>query len=371
MTKAWEVRHQAVLDAGGLHIIGTERHESRRIDNQLRGRAGRQGDPGLSRFYLSLEDNLMRIFASDRVKSFMQALGMDNGEAIEHSMVTNAIEKAQKKVEGRNFDIRKQLLDFDDVANDQRQVIYQQRNELLERETVSEMLSTIREDVVRGLVCDYIPPESIEDQWDVPGLEKQFHVDFGLELPIQEWLDTDDDLHGDTLQEKLVDIVESAYQEKFVSIGEQMIQFEKHIMLQVLDTLWKEHLATMDQLRSGIHLRAYAQKNPKQEYKRESFELFQNMLQSFKHEVVCFMSKVEMRDEDAERIEQERRELQHTQQQLNMQHAEIVSGLSEENTEGEEPVAKQRPIRAGQKVGRNDSCPCGSGDKFKHCHGKL
>ncbi|ROR94773.1 protein translocase subunit secA [Sinobacterium caligoides] len=372
LTEAWEQRHQAVLDAGGLHIIGTERHESRRIDNQLRGRAGRQGDPGLSRFYLSLEDNLMRIFASDRVKNFMQALGMEKGEAIEHRMVTNAIEKAQKKVEGRNFDMRKQLLEFDDVANDQRQVIYQQRNALLEQENVNEMLSTIREDVVSSLVAEYVPPQSVEDMWDVPALEQQLNADFGLELPVQQWLDEDDDLHGESLQKKLVESVEAAYQEKSAMVGEQMNQFEKHIMLQVLDSLWKEHLATMDALRNGIHLRAYAQKNPKQEYKRESFELFQEMLENFKHEVVCFMSKVQVRDEDAERIEQQRREQQQAQQQLDMQHAETAAlGMSEEGEAEGAETAKQVPVRTAQKVGRNDPCPCGSGQKFKQCHGKL
>jgi len=284
--------------------------------------------------------------------------------------VTNAIEKAQKKVEGRNFDIRKQLLEFDDVANDQRQVIYQQRNELLERDNVSDMLTAIREDVVVGIVSENIPPESVEEQWDIPELEKQLQADFGLALPIQQWLDTDHDLHSETLQQKIVDTVEAAYQEKVTLVGEQMIQFEKHIMLQVLDSLWKEHLATMDQLRSGIHLRAYAQKNPKQEYKRESFELFQDMLENFKHEVVCFMSKVQVRDDDAERIEQERLAKQHAQQQLDLRHTQ-VSGLASETSQEEPVPSKQEPIRVAQKVGRNDPCPCGSGQKFKQCHGKL
>jgi preprotein translocase subunit SecA len=369
LTKAWEERHQAVLDAGGLHIIGTERHESRRIDNQLRGRAGRQGDPGLSRFYLSLEDNLMRIFASERVKNFMQALGMEKGEAIEHRMVTNAIEKAQRKVEGRNFDMRKQLLEFDDVANDQRQVIYEQRNHLLEAEEVSEMLTAIREDIVSELVSSYIPPQSIEEQWDVPALQAQLKADFDLDLPVQQWLDDDDDLHGDTLHQKLIETIEQSYQQKSEVVGPQMRQFEKHIMLQVLDAQWKEHLATMDHLRGGIHLRAYAQKNPKQEYKRESFELFQDMLQNFKHEVVTFMSKVQIRDEDAERLEQQRREQQQQQAQLDLQHESTSAMASETPQPAQEQ--KQAPVRTGQKVGRNDPCPCGSGQKYKQCHGKL
>ena len=265
LTSEWQQRHDAVIAAGGLHILGTERHESRRIDNQLRGRSGRQGDPGVSRFYLSLEDSLMRIFASERVKSFMQAMGMERGEAIEHRMVTNAIEKAQRKVEGRNFDIRKQLLEYDDVANDQRQIIYRQRDELLSDDEIAETITAIRQDVVNDAIDGFIPPMSVEEQWDVPGLEKQLEAEFGLTLPVAQWLDEDNSLHEETLRDRIVASVQSAYDEKAASIGAGMRQLEKQIMLQVLDTLWKEHLQVMDQLRQGIHLRAYANKNPKQE----------------------------------------------------------------------------------------------------------
>ena len=262
LTADWQIRHDAVIEAGGLHILGTERHESRRIDNQLRGRSGRQGDPGVSRFYLSLEDNLMRIFASERVKSFMQALGMERGEAIEHRMVTNAIEKAQRKVEGRNFDIRKQLLEYDDVANDQRQIIYRQRDELLSDDDIAETITAIREDVVNDAIDGFIPPMSVEEQWDIPGLEKQLEAEFGLNLAITQWLDADSSLHEETLRQRIAGEVQSAYDEKASGIGPGMRQLEKQIMLQVLDTLWKEHLQVMDQLRQGIHLRAYANKTP-------------------------------------------------------------------------------------------------------------
>ncbi|MDE0931714.1 MAG: preprotein translocase subunit SecA, partial [Halioglobus sp.] len=282
----WQERHDQVLAAGGLHILGTERHESRRIDNQLRGRAGRQGDPGVSRFYLSMEDSLMRIFASERVKGFMQKLGMEKGEAIEHQMVSNAIEKAQRKVEGRNFDIRKQLLEYDDVSNDQRQIIYQQRDDLLTEADISETITAIRLDVVADAVETYIPPMSVEEQWDIPGLEKQLESEFSVSLPLQQWLDEDDTLHEEVLREKIFDAVQSAYDAKGDDVGPDMRRIEKQIMLQVLDTLWKEHLSTMDHLRQGIHLRAYAQKNPKQEFKRESFELFQQLLVNLKYEVV-------------------------------------------------------------------------------------
>ena len=300
---AWQARHEAVLAAGGLHILGTERHESRRIDNQLRGRAGRQGDPGLSRFYLSLEDNLMRIFASDRVKNFMQALGMEKGEAIEHRMVTNAIEKAQRKVEGRNFDIRKQLLEYDDVANDQRQIVYQQRDDLLVSEDISETIMAIRADVVNDTIDGYIPPMSVEEQWDIAGLENSLKSDFAVELPIQQWLDQDNTVDEDAIRERALAAVQSAYETKCEAVGPDMRKIEKQVMLQILDQLWKDHLATMDQLRQGIHLRAYAQKNPKQEYKRESFELFQTLLNNLKFEVIKFLSHVQIqRPDEAERI---------------------------------------------------------------------
>jgi preprotein translocase subunit SecA len=368
----WQERHARVIEAGGLHILGTERHESRRIDNQLRGRAGRQGDPGVSRFYLSLEDSLMRIFASERVKNFMQALGMEKGEAIEHRMVTNAIEKAQRKVEGRNFDIRKQLLEYDDVANDQRQIIYQQRNELLGESDISETVTTIRGDVVSDAIDSYIPPMSVEEQWDVPGLQKQLEAEFSIELPVQEWLDSDDQLHEEALRERITAAIQSSYDDKSASVGPDMRKIEKQIMLQVLDTLWKEHLATMDHLRQGIHLRAYAQKNPKQEYKRESFELFEQLLSSLKYDVVKFLSHVQIqRPDEAELIEQQRREAAE-REKLAFQHA-ASSAMAEEAAESRDSpeVRPQTFTRQERKVGRNEPCPCGSGKKYKQCHGKL
>ncbi len=375
LREGWQQRHQQVLDAGGLHILGTERHESRRIDNQLRGRAGRQGDPGVSRFYLSLDDNLMRIFASDRVKNFMQALGMEKGEAIEHKMVTNAIEKAQRKVEGRNFDIRKQLLEYDDVANDQRQIIYQQRNDLLGEADISETITAIRQDVVNEAIDAFIPPMSVEEQWDVPGLEKQLEAEFAISLPVEEWLETDKQLHEEALREKICAEIQAAYDTKCEAVGPGMRQIEKQIMLQVLDTLWKEHLATMDHLRQGIHLRAYAQKNPKQEYKRESFELFEQLLKNLKYEVVKFLSHVQVqRQDEAQQIERQRREAAE-REKLAFQHAQ-ASGLAP-SADGageppeEEPATPQTFTREQPKIGRNEPCPCGSGRKYKQCHGRL
>ena len=370
LTADWQARHDAVIEAGGLHILGTERHESRRIDNQLRGRSGRQGDPGVSRFYLSLEDNLMRIFASDRVKSFMQALGMERGEAIEHRMVTNAIEKAQRKVEGRNFDIRKQLLEYDDVANDQRQIIYRQRDELLSDDEIGETITAIREDVVNDAIDGFIAPMSVEEQWDIPGLEKQLEAEFGLNLPVAQWLDEDDTLHEEPLRQRIVDAVQTAYDQKAEGIGPGMRQLEKQIMLQVLDTLWKEHLQVMDQLRQGIHLRAYANKNPKQEYKRESFALFEGLLQRLKYEVVRFLSNVQVqRSDEAAAIEQQRRE-EAAKQKMAFEHAEAGSAVAEA-ADAPPPAAPQPMTRAQPKVGRNDPCPCGSGKKYKQCHGAL
>ena len=370
LTADWQTRHDAVIEAGGLHILGTERHESRRIDNQLRGRSGRQGDPGVSRFYLSLEDNLMRIFASERVKSFMQALGMERGEAIEHRMVTNAIEKAQRKVEGRNFDIRKQLLEYDDVANDQRQIIYRQRDELLSDDDIAETITAIREDVVNDAIDGFIAPMSVEEQWDIPGLEKQLEAEFGLNLPVAQWLDADDSLHEETLRQRIVGEVQAAYDEKAAGIGPGMRQLEKQIMLQVLDTLWKEHLQVMDQLRQGIHLRAYANKNPKQEYKRESFALFEGLLQRLKYEVVRFLSNVQVqRSDEAAAMEQQRRE-EAAKQKVAFEHAEAGSAVAEV-ADAPPPAAPQPMTRAQPKVGRNDPCPCGSGKKYKQCHGAL
>lgn len=364
----WKKRNEMVLAAGGLHIIGTERHESRRIDNQLRGRAGRQGDPGLTRFYLSLEDNLMRIFASERVRGFMQALGMEKGEAIEHRMVNNAIEKAQRKVEGRNFDIRKQLLEFDDVANDQRQIIYQQRNELLEADNIRDTITAIRADVVNDMILSHIPLQSIEDQWDIPGLEKQIEMDFGLQLPIAKWLEEDTRLDEDHLKQKILTEIQAAYDAKCERVGDILLEIEKQVMLQVLDNCWKEQLASMDHLRQGINLRSYAQRNPKQEYKRESFELFQSMLNNVKRETVHLMARVEpITREQMDAMEQQRRE-DLARQKMQLQH-EQASSLTESMPQ---PKLTQAPIiREGRKVGRNDPCPCGSGKKFKSCHGSL
>ncbi len=377
LTQEWELRHKQVMEAGGLHVFGTERHESRRIDNQLRGRSGRQGDPGLSRFYLSLEDSLMRIFASDRVKAIMQALGMQKGEAIEHRMVTNAIEKAQRKVEARNFDIRKQLLEYDNVANDQRQVIYSQRNELLVAEDVAEAVAGFREDVVNDVVEQFIPPMSLPEQWDIAGLEQHISAEFGISLPLQQWFDEDERLDEEGIRARVLEALDKAYEEKTQSVGEELMRrLEKHIMLQVLDTLWKEQLATMDQLRHGIHLRAYAQKNPKQEYKREAFELFEQMLRNFRHEVVRFMSQVQVRREaDVDAAEAQRREaLAQERERMRLMHEEF-NAMGEAEGEaaptGEQPQAAQPYTREGEKVGRNDPCPCGSGKKFKQCHGAL
>jgi len=372
---AWQQRHDQVIEAGGLHILGTERHESRRIDNQLRGRSGRQGDPGVSRFYLSLEDSLMRIFASDKVKNFMQALGMERGEAIEHRMVTNAIEKAQRKVEGRNFDIRKQLLEYDDVANDQRQIIYQQRNDLLTESDISETIHAIRKDVVDDAISSFIPPMSVEEQWDIPGLEKQLEAEFAISLPVQSWLEDDDSLYEEALREKIGAEIQAAYDLKSDQVGPDMRKIEKQIMLQVLDTLWKEHLASMDQLRQGINLRAYAQKNPKQEYKRESFELFQQLLSDLKYEVVKFLSHVQIqRPDEAEIIEQRRREAAE-REKLAFQHL-AASGMPAPSAGVGDPADTREAVpqtykREQRKVGRNEPCPCGSGKKFKQCHGAL
>ncbi|HGJ5873355.1 preprotein translocase subunit SecA [Arsenophonus apicola] len=363
---AWQKRHEAVIAAGGLHIIGTERHESRRIDNQLRGRSGRQGDPGSSRFYLSMEDSLMRIFASDRVAGMMRKLGMKPGEAIEHPWVTKAIANAQRKVESRNFDIRKQLLEYDDVANDQRRAIYSQRNDLLDGGDVSETIDSIREDVITATINAYIPPQSLEEMWDIDGLQKRLSSDFSLELPIQEWLDKEPELHEETLRERILEKTIAAYKEKEEIVGSEMMRnFEKGIMLQTLDTLWKEHLAAMDYLRQGIHLRGYAQRDPKQEYKRESFGMFANMLETLKYEVISTLSKVEVRlPEEVAILDQQRRdEAERLMKKQRLSH-EIENESLMSKTEAQ--MAAQ-----GQKIGRNEPCPCGSGKKYKHCHGSL
>ncbi|WAF87061.1 preprotein translocase subunit SecA [Metapseudomonas otitidis] len=372
----WQKRHQQVIEAGGLHVIASERHESRRIDNQLRGRAGRQGDPGSSRFYLSLEDNLMRIFASDRVKNFMKALGMQQGEAIEHRMVTNAIEKAQRKVEGRNFDIRKQLLEYDDVANEQRKVIYHMRNSLLAAEDIGDTIAEFRQDVLGRTIDAHIPPQSLPEQWDVAGLEAALHSDFGIKLPVQQWLDEDDKLFEDTLREKILEQLVAAYNEKEELAGAEALRsFEKQMLLRVLDDLWKDHLSTMDHLRHGIHLRGYAQKNPKQEYKRESFALFQELMDSIRRDTIRVLSHVQVRREDpAEEEARLRREAEELAKRMQFQHAE-APGLDEPEEAMEEgdvaTAAAVAPVRAEPKIGRNEPCPCGSGKKYKHCHGQI
>ena len=362
----WQKRHDAVLEAGGLHIIATERHESRRIDNQLRGRSGRQGDAGSSRFYLSMEDALMRIFAGERMMNMMRKLGMQRGEAIEHPWVNRAIENAQRKVEARNFDIRKQLLEYDDVANDQRRVVYTQRNELLEEGDISETITAIRSDVLNGIIDQYIPPQSLADMWDIAGLEDRLRADFLVEMPLQQWLDEDNKLYEEKLRERIEEGVTAAYKHKEDQVGADVLRhFEKAIMLQTLDQHWKDHLAAMDHLRQGIGLRGYAQKNPKQEYKRESFELFSDMLEALKVEVVSILAKVQVRaEEDVEAVEERRRQqAENTPKQYQHEEAEHVGG--------ETPEGAAVTVRNDAKVGRNEPCPCGSGKKYKQCHGKL
>ena len=376
---AWEDRHGAVIDAGGLHIIGTERHESRRIDNQLRGRAGRQGDPGSTRFFLSMEDDLMRIFASDRLRGFMQSLGLERGEAIEHRMVNNSIEKAQRRVEGRNFDARKELLEYDDVANDQRHYIYEQRNELMDADEIAEAIGDVRDAVVDDQVSEYIPPESIEDQWDVDGLEQALAAEFNSTQPVGRWLEEDEELTEAGLRQRISDAIAEEYTAKeaeWAQAGVDMRQVEKQLMLQVLDQKWKEHLATMDDLRQGIHLRAYAQKRPKQEYKRESFMLFQELQDSINRDVVRLLSRVQIRS-DSEIREAERQRRLQAARNMSYSHADPAAGTSDNGA----PSRTRRPsrppgrvetfVRTDKKVGRNEPCPCGSGKKYKHCCGRA
>jgi preprotein translocase subunit SecA len=365
----WQVRHDAVLAAGGLHIIGTERHESRRVDNQLRGRSGRQGDPGSSRFYLSLEDQLLRIFASDRVSSIMERLKMPEGEAIEHPWVTRAIENAQRKVEGRNFDIRKQLLEYDDVSNDQRKVIYQQRNELLEATDVSETIQAMREDVINQLVASHIPAGSVEEQWDVAGLEKSLIGETGLDLPLQKMLEDNPDLHEETLRDRIQTAAQEAYQAKEVLATPEVVrQFEREVMLRVLDNHWREHLSALDHLRQGIHLRSYAQKNPKQEYKREAFELFSALLDTVKSEVTKITMQVQVRTQD----DVEALERPAEPENVRYQHAGYDQALEAEAAEPAVAAGLESGFDDnGFKIGRNDPCPCGSGKKYKQCHGRL
>ncbi|MDP3814079.1 preprotein translocase subunit SecA, partial [Pseudomonas sp.] len=370
----WQKRHQQVIESGGLHVIASERHESRRIDNQLRGRSGRQGDPGSSRFYLSLEDSLMRIFASDRVKNFMKALGMQPGEAIEHRMVSNAIEKAQRKVEGRNFDMRKQLLEFDDVANEQRKVIYHMRNNLLAADDIGETIADFRREVLDNSVNEFIAPQSLPEQWDIAGLEAALYSGFNLKLPIQQWLDDDHKLYEETLRERILQELVSAYNEKEIEASAEALRtFEKQILLRVLDDLWKDHLSTMDHLRHGIHLRGYAQKNPKQEYKRESFTLFQELLESIKRDTIRVLSHVQVRREDpAEEEARLRREAEAMAERMQFQHAAASAMAQPEaaDEDGDLAVAVA-PVRTEPKIGRNEPCPCGSGKKYKHCHGQV
>ncbi len=366
----WQKRHDQVIAAGGLHIIGTERHESRRIDNQLRGRSGRQGDPGSSRFYLSLDDSLMRIFASDRLGGMMQKLGLEDGEAIEHPWVTKAIENAQRKVEAHNFDLRKHLLDFDDVANDQRRVIYAQRNELMEADDIKDLIDSIREETFDSLISRYIPPQSIDEMWDPEGLEKALDGEFGIEVPIREWLEADAELDEAGLRERIMETVNGHFRAKEEMTGsEVMRQFEKALMLSILDQQWKEHLANMDYLRRGINLRSFAQKKPQQEYKREGFEMFTNMLETMKHEVMKALARVRIRsEEDVDAVDRQRRR----EAPMQFQHAQAQSPTAGQPGEDASGQSAAEPfVREGRKVGRNEPCPCGSGKKYKQCHGKL
>jgi len=357
----WQKRHDTVVAAGGLHIIGTERHESRRVDNQLRGRAGRQGDPGSSRFFLSLEDSLMRIFASERVKSIMQRLGMEKGQAIEAKIVSKSIENAQRKVEGHNFDIRKNLLEYDDVANDQRKVVYQQRSELLEGEDVQESIESIRFDVLDSVISRFVPPQSLDEQWDIPGLTATLKEEFDLDLEIQAWLDKDDSLHEEPLRERIQEAAEKVLKQKEDLIGsENMRKLERDVMLHVLDEEWKEHLAAMDYLRQSVGLRGYAQKNPKQEYKREAFEMFQDLLDRIKLKVIGFLMKIQITQDAGQQVAPPEPEAA----PMEYSHAEASSALGGPESESDVDLSDA-------KVGRNDPCPCGSGKKFKQCHGRL
>ena len=361
----WQPVHEQVIASGGLHIIGTERHESRRVDNQLRGRAGRQGDPGSSRFYLSLEDPLLRIFASDRVAAIMNKFKLPEGEAIEHSWVTRAIENAQRKVEARNFDMRKQILEYDDVANDQRKVIYQQRAELLESGDIIDTISAMRDSVLLDLVSQHLPPGSMEEQWDVAGLEKVLAAEYQLHLPVTQWMEQDKQLDPTGLFRRIADEARRQYQAKAERVSAELMRgYERIVMLQTLDQQWREHLAALDHLRQGIHLRGYAQKNPKQEYKREAFELFSSMLDAIKRDVVQTLLNVQIRSEEAV----QEAEVPHAPENVQYHHADYDEALGR----NEPDEAEHKPfVRGGEKIGRNDPCPCGSGKKYKQCHGKL
>jgi preprotein translocase subunit SecA len=362
----WQKLHDQVVAAGGLHIIGSERHESRRIDNQLRGRSGRQGDPGSSRFYLALDDSLLRIFAGDRLKAIMERLKMPEGEAIEHPLVSRSLESAQRKVEARNFDIRKQLLEYDDVANDQRKVIYAQRNELLETDDISETVTAMRAGVLHDTFRLYVPAESVEEQWDLHGLERALAAELQLQVPVVEWSRNEPNLRSDDMLRRLIDMAAASYAAKIELVGAEAFHpFERNVMLQSLDTHWREHLAALDHLRQGIHLRGYAQKNPKQEYKREAFELFERMLDNIRLDVTRLLVTVQVRTQDVEET------LPHAEvQNVRYHHADYDEALGQ----GDDDTAAtraQKPMHVGAKVGRNEPCPCGSGKKYKYCHGKL
>jgi len=367
LTRDWQQRHDEVIAAGGLHIIGTERHESRRIDNQLRGRSGRQGDPGSTRFYLSMEDSLMRIFASEKVAGLMQKLGMSEGEAIEHPWVSRAIENAQRKVEAHNFDIRKQLLQYDDVANDQRKVIYQQRDDLLHSESITDAIANMRKDVLQAVFRGHVPPNSLDEQWDIAGLEQTLASEFGVELPIKRWLDAEEQITDEDIYDRILAHFETSYQEKADKLGKELlIRLEKEITLMIVDRHWKEHLAAMDYLRQGIGLRGYAQKNPVQEFKRESFEMFTAMLDGINYEVVQALTRVQIRSEEqVEALEQRHQ----PDQKIRMEHASASNPLA--GGQPQEEDEHQPFVRKERKIGRNEPCYCGSGKKFKQCHGKL
>lgn len=371
--KAWEKRHDEVVKAGGLYVLGTERHESRRIDNQLRGRSGRQGDPGKSRFYLSLHDNLLRIFGGERLNAIMQRIGMEKGVALESRMLSRSIENAQRKVEAYNFDVRKQLLEYDDVANEQRKVIYSQRDDLLSTDSIADTIKDISVRVVDQAINIYIPHGSMEEEWDIEGLESALDRDFNLKLPVRQWLETDNTMDEDKLRQRIQAAFQEAYQKKEEQVSASVMrQFEKAVMLQTLDTCWREHLAAMDYLRQGIHLRGYAQKNPKQEYKRESFELFSQLLDKINFEVISALSKFEVQvEKDIEQMEAGRRQA-FNRQQMEYKHAEAAT-LQDEVAVQDEPISlhKQTFTRSTAKVGRNDPCPCGSDKKYKQCHGRL
>ena len=371
---SWEQRHEQVLAAGGLHIIGTERHESRRIDNQLRGRSGRQGDPGSSRFYLSVDDNLMRIFVNDNMRGMMQKLGGEPGEAIEHKLINRSIENAQRKVEGHNFDIRKNLLEYDDVSNDQRQVIYQQRLQLMQSESIADTIEGLREEVIVDLAGQHIPSESLSEQWDLPGLQQELQAEFGSQQPLQQWLDEDDQLEESGLIDRILQQIESEYADKqaaFEAANIDMRLVEKQVMLQLLDQRWKEHLASMDQLRQGIHLRAYAQKQPKQEFKRESFELFQSLLYNIKYDVIRTLSRMQLENPE-ELAAAERKRRAEAEQQMQFQHAQANElGASTTDAAEQQPLRAAPFVRDDRKVGRNEPCPCGSGKKYKQCCGRA